>query len=269
MSILKIQIPTKREQVSDRVNINLLLDSIKDLKHNVILFDTKNDIKISKQFRTDANKFIEKFKEFCDPLEQEGRTIAKTRSEVKLTLNKIVDDKLAPISEREKIIKTIKAGLFIPSSDFASCSNKLKELLALEDYNWFGFADEALPIIKQSITFLRGEAVIFNKEKEERELRIKEQRLENEEKIKKEAVAEAMSRLESPKIAIKKEEKCFSPTVHSYDLSIEESKSREHKAMVHNNIMDDLGFIIADKDLIKEVIRAVALKKINNLQIIY
>lgn len=287
ITIYDIKVPTQREEVCNRENINRLLENIKALRNNVLKFDTKEDIKESKQFKTNANKFIKEFKEFCDPLEEEGRIIAKTRSEVKLTLEKIVEEKLAPIVEREEKLKMIKDNLFIPSGDIKSCEFKLHNLKALDGYDWFGLKDEALPAIQQSITFLDNELLGFEKAAKEKADAEEKQRLERENLIKEQAkleaekaaanaIAEANKRAESAeKVAKEKvEQEARDKADAEAKLKAEEeakTKNKDHQAKIHNEILEDLlkYFDKINEEQAKDIIRLFASGKIKNLKIIY
>lgn len=286
ITIYDIKVPTQREEVSNRENIDKLLENIKGLRNNVLKFDTKEDIKESKAFKTNANKFIKEFKEFCDPLEEEGRIIAKTRSEVKLTLEKIVDEKLAPILEREEKLKTIKDKLFIPSLDIESCVAKKTNLVLLDGYDWFGLKDEALPLINQSITFLDNELLGFEKaakEKAEAEEKvrikwenlIKEQAKLEAERAAANAIAEANRRAEQAEADAKRkvEQEARDKANAEAKLKEEEelkAKNKDHQARIHNEILKDLADIgLNNPDITKDLIRSIANGKIRNLKIIY
>jgi hypothetical protein len=262
ITIYDIKVPTQREEVCNRDNVNRLLENIKALKNNVLKFDTQEDIKESKQFKTNANKFIKEFKEFCDPLEEEGKTIAKTRSEVKLTLEKIVEEKLTPIVEREDKLKAIKDKLFIPRLDINSCKQSLNDLKALEGYDWFGLKDEALPAIQQSITFFENEILGFEKAAKEKAEAEEKQRLERENLIKEQAkleaekaaantIAEANKRADNAELEVKRkiEQETKDKADAEAKLKAEEElkiKNKNHQAKIHNEILEDLLKYIND-----------------------
>jgi hypothetical protein len=285
ITIYDIKVPTKREEVCNRDNINKLLENIEGLRNNVLKFDTKEDIKESKAFKTNANKFIKEFKEFCDPLEEEGRIIAKTRSEVKLTLEKIVEEKLAPIVEREEKLKVIKDNLFIPSLNIDSCVAKKTNLILLDNYDWFGLKDEALPLINQSITFLDNELLGFEKAAKEKLEAEEKQRLERENLIKEQAkleaekaaanaIAEANRRAEQAEAEARRkvEQEARDKAIADAKAKAEEelkAKNKDHQAKIHNEILTDLDFYVGDAELKKEIVRAIAGGKIRNLKIIY
>ena len=291
ITICDIKVPTKREEVCNQDNINQLLANINQLKNNVLNFDTKEQIKESKKFKSDANKFIKEFKEFCDPLEEEGRVIAKTRSQVKLALEKIVDDKLAPIVEREAKLKLIKENLFIPSSDVSSCELKIANLKALDvkaldGYDWFGLREEALLLIAQSITFLENELLGFEKvsrEKAEAEEKI---RLGKEDFIREQAkfeaernaqaqIVEANRRAEQAEIEAKRkveQEARDKANIEARQKAEEEAKTKnkEHQAKIHNEILEDLvNNLHYTREEAKNFIKAIARDSIRNLKIIY
>lgn len=271
IQIFNIELPNKREDVSNRENINNLLIQIKSLENNIFSFETKELIKEAKAFKTNANKFIDEFKKFCDPLEEEGRTIAKTRSEVKLTLERIVDGKLQPIVEREKNLKSLKDKLFVPSSDINSCNAKLIELKQLDNYDWFALKDEALTLITQSKTFLENEILGFEKlaqEKAEAEEKI---RLTREEEIRKNAILETELRLkkeqEAKEAAIKAQVFMSTPVIFS-ELKIETVNNIDDKRKIYNEMINAISqFDTKDKESCKALIKAIADGKIPNLYI--
>jgi hypothetical protein len=281
ITIYNIKVPTKREEVSNAENIKQLLANIEKLKDNVLTFDTKEQIKESKKFKTDANKFIKEFKEFCDPLEEEGKTIAKTRSQVKLALEKIVDDKLAPIIEREKKLQAIKDNLFIPSADAKSCELKLENLKALDGYDWFGLKDEALLGIQQSKVFFENELLGFEKAAKEKAEAEEKLRIEKENLIKEQAkleaekaaqakIDEANRRAEQAEMKVEEVKKEVSQIKPIKYVATCDVKDRQNKARVHNEIVADLvnDWHYSEEEA-KSLVRAIATNGIRNLFIQY
>jgi len=271
LTILEIKIPTQRDEVSDETKINELIKNIESLRNNVLFFDTPEAIKESKKFKTDANKFIKEFKEFCDPLEEEGRTIAKTRSRVKIALDKIVEEKLSPIYERELELKKIKNELFITSGNVQSCVIKIESLRRLDSYDWLGLKEEALPIIRQSKTFFQNELIGFEKIEKDRLEFQEQQRLVNEQRIRDEATAKA--KLEAQKAVddankraeVAEAKVITQPAPKPAPINDEVS----HQAKIHNEILVDLLEYFDSPEIAKKLIKAIAKKKIRNLTINY
>ena len=271
-------IPKVREDITKRENVDKLLSNINDLNNVILNFDSPESIKESKQFKTHANKFIKEFKEFCDPLEEEGKFIAKTRSEIKLKLEKIVNDKLQPISERENNLKKLKDRLFIPSLNIEACKNKLSELDQLNNYDWFGLKDEALPIINQSKTFLQNELIGFEKAEQERIELEEKARIEREQAIRLEAenrakeqaqkaIDEANKRAE---IAEQKAQEITKPEVKQ----VIANSNIEHQRKIHNEILEALIKLPCQSDCnfaidMKFIIKAIAKGEIPHLFIKY
>ena len=61
--------------INDAVNINMV-------KNNVYDFSTLEGIKEAKELKTKANKFVKELKDFCEPLEADGKKIANARSAI-------------------------------------------------------------------------------------------------------------------------------------------------------------------------------------------
>jgi hypothetical protein len=90
IQLYTIKTTLNREFLINQESIDRLLFQIEGLKNLKFDFSNKAGIKEAKMLKTNANKFIKKFKDFCDPLEEEGKKIASTRSRVKLALEKTV-----------------------------------------------------------------------------------------------------------------------------------------------------------------------------------
>ncbi len=275
IQVLNIALPKNREDVSNRENINKLLLAIKGLENNVFSFETKESIKEAKAFKTNANKFIKEFKEFCDPLEEEGKTIAKTRSEVKLTLERIVENKLKPIVEREDHIKSLKDKLFVPSSDINSCNAKLAELVKFNNYEWFALKDEAITLINQSKVFLENEILGFEKQAKEKAEADEKARLEREDQIRKAAILETEARIK--KESAEKELEATKPKLYVSASKIINNNDFDNKKKIHGEILEALlntcfkieNKGISDEGLVKDIIRSIVNGKIPHLQIKY
>lgn len=168
IKIETLELTLAKEFLTDANNISKIQKDIDGLKKIVFDFSTKEGIKQAKELKTNANKFVKELKEFCEPLEADGKKIADARSAISTKLstgkNNVIDEILAPIAEREEKIKSIKGKLFIPSLDATSNAAKIAEIEALKDYKWLGFEEEALPIIEQHKQFILNEKIKFDEQ---------------------------------------------------------------------------------------------------------
>ena len=172
MTVIKIsdlQLELKKELITNQEKVNVFLEEIQNLKKRVFDFSSQEGIKEAKELKTQANKFIKELKEFCEPLEADGKKVADARSKITTTLstgkNNVIDEILAPVAEREEKIKAIKYKLYIPSLSAESNQEKINDLEALNGYEWLAFKDEALDLIERQKTFLAGEKLKFDEEK--------------------------------------------------------------------------------------------------------
>lgn len=306
--ILKISdcsLELKREIITNEANINKFIDGIKAFKTRVFDFSTKEGIKEAKELKTEANKFLKELKEFCDPLEADGKKVAEARSKITTTLasgkEAVIDQILAPVLEREEKIKVIKSKLFVPSLDSNSNAAKLAEIEGLKDYKWLAFEEEATQLIEQHKSFLSNEKIKFDEQERLAKEEAEKARVAREEAIRIEAEtkaklaaqkeideanarvaaikAEAEKKIEEVKAEKKIEEvknaitndisKLQEPvkaTVGSFSTS----KDKKHQAKIHNEILKDLAdFGLNNEDFSKDLIKAIAKGKIRNLKIIY
>lgn len=261
-------LPKSREDITNRNSVDKLLSDINNLDNIVLSFDNADEVKESKKFKTNANKFIKEFKKFCEPLEEEGRKIAKTRSEVKLTLERIVNSKLQPITLAEAELKKLEE-TSIATLDIYSIDVKLKELDNLLQFNWLAYKEEALGLINslKNMALLRKEAL----EKEEEEIikRAEQERKEREEEIAKNAANNARIEAEN---RIKREQE--QKELQTKRLKEEEEKKTndvEHKRKVHNEILEAISVLddITSVDNAKSLICKIAKGEIPNLYIKY
>ena len=305
MTVIKIsdlQLELKKELITNQEKVNVFLEEIQNLKKRVFDFSTQEGIKEAKELKTQANKFIKELKEFCEPLEADGKKVADARSKITTTLstgkNNVIDEILAPVAEREEKIKAIKYKLYIPSLSAESNQEKINDLEALNGYEWLAFKDEALDLIERQKTFLAGEKLKFDEEKRLK-LELEEKaRIERENQIRLEAEARANAqaelrikqeteRLELEKQnairaeqvkaeAEKRKAEQESEAKRQADLKeIAEAerlaKNKEHQAKIHNEILEDFLNIFdrMTEEQGKAVIRLIAKGEIRNLKIIY
>ena len=198
IKVLKISdcsLELKREIITNEANINKFIDRIKALKTRVFDFSTKEGIKEAKELKTEANKFVKELKEFCDPLEADGKKVAEARSKITTTLatgkEAVIDQILAPVIEREEKIKVIKGKLFVPSLDSSSNVAKLAEIESLKDYKWLAYEEEATQLLEQHKQFLLNEKIKFDKQERLAKEEAEKARLAREEAIRIEAETKA------------------------------------------------------------------------------
>lgn len=297
--ILKISdcsLELKREIITNEANINKFIDGIKAFKTRVFDFSTKEGIKEAKELKTEANKFLKELKEFCDPLEADGKKVAEARSKITTTLasgkEAVIDQILAPVLEREEKIKVIKSKLFVPSLDSNSNAAKLAEIESLKDYKWLAFEEEATQLIEQHKSFLSNEKIKFDEQERLAKEEAEKARVAREEAIRIEAEtkaklaaqkeideanarvaaikAEAEKKIEEVKNAITNDISKLQEPVKATVGSFSTSKDKEHQAKIHNEILKDLAdFGLNNEDFSKDLIKAIAKGKIRNLKIIY
>jgi hypothetical protein len=195
-----LELQLAKEFLVDENNIKKIQGQIDDLKKNVYDFSTLEGIKEAKELKTKANKFVKELKEFCEPLEADGKKIANARSAIttKLATGKdaVIDQILAPIYEREEKIKAIKNKLFIPSLNAGAVAEKLAEIEALAGYDWLAFKDEAEKLLEQHKGFLTNEKIKFDEEARLVKEAEEKARLERENQIRLEAEARANAQAE-------------------------------------------------------------------------
>jgi hypothetical protein len=296
-----LELELAREFLTNEDNIKKIQSQIDDLKNNVYDFSTIEGIKQAKELKTKANKFIKELKEFCEPLEADGKKIADARSKIitKLSTGKdaVVEQILSPIYEREDKIKLIKSKLFIPSLNAGANIEKLKEVENLKNFQWLAFKEEAEKLIEQHEQFLLNEKIKFDndarlaKEAEEKARLERENQLkiEAENRAKQEAqkaIDEANRRAEQAKLdaentikaeterlerqkleAIKAEQDKIENEKKQAEL---QAKNQNHRAKIHNEILEDIkNKIDLGEDLAKKIVESITKNEIRNLFIKY
>lgn len=199
-----LELTLTKELLLNPENLKNIEEGIENLTKNVYDFSTIQGIKEAKELKTKANKFVEQLKEFCDPLEADGKRIADARSVItrKLTTGKdnVIDRILAPVIVVEDKLKQLKSKLYIASVNHQSNLLALEELKKYENVNWLAFNDEASKLISQQKTFLENEKIKFDEiariAKEEEERKRVEREKEIEEKAKKDAEEKAKKEIE-------------------------------------------------------------------------
>lgn len=277
-----------KEFLTHEDNIKTIQNQIDELKNNVYDFSTMDGVNEAKELKTKANKFIKELKEFCEPLEADGKKIANARSAIttKLTTGKdaVIDQILAPVYEREDKIKLIKSKLFITSLNAGANAEKLAEVEAFNSYDWLAFKNDAELILSQHKAFLLNEKIKFDNEAKialEIETKARQEK-ENQMRLDAEARANAVAelkikqeyeRLEKEKDnAIRAEQAKIEAEKRRAELEAQEAerlaKSRDNQAKVHNEILQDLGKFVSTEKAV-EIIKAIAKGEIKNLKIIY
>lgn len=279
-----LELKLAKEFLVDENNIKKIQTQIDDLKKNVYDFSTLEGIKEAKELKTKANKFVKELKEFCEPLEADGKKIANARSAIttKLATGKdaVIEHILAPIYEREDKLKSIKNKLFVPSLNSGSNAEKLAEIESLVGYDWLAFKEEAEKLLEQHKTFLTNEKIKFDedarlaKEAEERTRLEKENQIRIEAEAKANAQAELRIKQEAERLELEKQNaiKAEQVKLEAEKLQAEKlAKNKEHQAKIHNEILEDFLNIFEKMtaEQGKDVIRLIAMGKIRNLKIIY
>jgi len=291
IKIENLQIELSKDFLTNPENIKKIQDGIRALEKNVYDFSTESGIKEAKELKTRANKFVKQLKEFCDPLEADGKKIAEIRSSIstKLTTGKdsVIDKILAPVYLVEDKIKTLQTKRFIASLNAQDNLNKINEIESLKDFNWLAYKDEALTLLEQHKTFLDNEKIKFDKEAEDKRIADENARLEREEKIRadakekadneaRKAIEEANRRAEQAEQDAKRklqQEADDKAKLEAKQKADDEAKSKdiENQKRVHNEIAQDLlkYFDKINEEQAKDIVRLFAMNKIRNLKITY
>lgn len=287
LQICGIKVPLAREFILEEDNIIWLMEGFDGLKNIVYDCSTQEGIGEAKKLKTAANKFIKEFKAFCDPLEEEGKAIAKTRSQVKLKLEATVDHILKPISDIEDKLKDLRTKMGSQILNLEQCEIRLKDVEELKKFKWLAFEEEAIALIDQYHA-----TALLVKSRLEAELKAKEEaetkaRLEREEVIRQEAVARAKAdaqkeidaankKVEEVEIKLRTiSTRAIAPTImagdtQSINIGSVPDLSIEDKKKIHNEILLDLSeFFFGSQDEAKKVINAIAKGKIRHLSIKY
>lgn len=282
--------------ISDTKKVEVFAKELESLGKIVLDFSTKDKIKEAKELRTQANKFVEKLKEFCEPLEAEGQRIKDARSLISTKLNKskssVIEALLAPIDEREEKLKSIKAKLFIPSLDANSNAAKLAEIESLKDYNWLGFSEEALALIEQHKHFISNEKIKFDEQERLAKEVAEKARIDREEAIRIEAetkaklaaqkeIDDANARAEKIELEANKKIQEIKDAITNDISNIQEAKpqskitiptssvEQNRKRQIYNEMIEDLSEVLTgDINEAKNLIKAIAEKKVRHLLII-
>jgi hypothetical protein len=291
IKIENLQIELSKDFLTNPENIKKIQDGIEALSKNVYDFSTESGIKEAKELKTQANKFVKQLKEFCEPLEAEGKKIADIRSSIttKLATGKdaVIDKILAPVYLVEDKIKTLQTKRFIASLNAQDNLNKINEIESLKDFNWLAYKDEALTLLEQHKTFLDNEKIKFDKEAEDKRIAEENARLEREEKIRadakekadneaRKAIEEANRRAEQAEQDAKRklqQEADDKAKLEAKQKADDEAKSKdiENQKRVHNEIAQDLlkYFDKINEEQAKDIVRLFAMNKIRNLKITY
>lgn len=285
LRICDIEIPLAREFILEEDNIVWLLEGFEGLKKLSYDFSDENGVKDAEKLKTIANKFIKDFKAFCDPLEEEGKSIAATRSKVKLKLEAVVAEILKPVNDVKEKLRDIRGRMIIKPIDIKQADDRMAELENLKKFNWLSFKNEAFEVIEQ----FQG-LTLLHKNNMEAEKKAKEEegekvRNEREEKIRQEAAAnakavaqkeidEANKRAEQAKEEAVKLQESFGLKNLVEVLVVNPAK--EHQAKIHNELLKDFQraykehtYMELMEDEAKEIIKAIAKGQIRHLKIIY
>ncbi len=190
-----LELQLAKEFLTDENNIKKIQTEIDNLKNNIYDFSTLEGIKEAKELKTKANKFVKELKEFCEPLEADGKKISNARSAItaKLSTGKdaVIEQILAPVYEREEKLKSVKSKLFVPSLSSQSNAEKLIEIESLVGYDWLAFKDEAEKLLGQHKNFLINEKIKFDEEVKLAKEAEEKAKIERENQIRLEAEARA------------------------------------------------------------------------------
>ena len=290
--------PLTKELLLDKNNLNSVLEKINQLQEVRVDLSTKKSIDEAKVIKKHANAFIKALKDFCEPLEADGKAIADARSKITTALmtgkDAVIGKILKPIEDLENALEKLKKDIYIRSLSekeaierLGICNKKLK-------MEWYAYKDEAISLLEQQAVFIQNEIFGFEKMRIEEEnakkiaeeaekIRIEKMRIEAEIKaqeihIEAERKAEQM-RIEAEENAKKIKEQAqkdaelikieFKENQKNKEIE-EKNLDVEHQRKINNEIKDALCFIanISD-DTAKVIIKAIAKGEIKNLKIVY
>lgn len=272
-----------KEFLLDSENIKKIQDGIEGLTKNVYDFSTEKGIKEAKELKTKANRFVKRLKEFCEPLEAEGKKVADARSTItqKLVSGKdnVIDRILAPVIIVEDKLKQLKAKLFTISQNAQENLFALEEVKQFENFEWLAYKDEAQDLVSKQKAFLENEKIKFDQlarlAAAEEEFKRDVEKKEMEERIKKEAEELANRKAQEVIAKIEREKKEAEELAKRQELLQKQEQERKEKDIesqkrVHNEILDDLKEKAGlSEDLSKQIISLIAKKEIRNLSIKY
>ena len=294
----EIGMPLSKELLTNKNSLDAILENIKSLESVPIDISTKDGIKQAKEIKTHANRFVKALKEFCEPLEAEGKAIADARSLISTTLvtgkNAVVTNILKPIEELEAKFSEIVKDKNVPSKSEAENKVRTEKYNALLVFEWHALKTDADAIISAQLVFLKNEAFGFEKQRLEAEraeaekleaeriareqLAIERQKIEAERKIleaqKIEAEKEAILVKENAELeAKKKAQEILAEAKKEADSVKPVSQGTcaiERQKAVHNEILNDLCLNCSlDKETAKKIIIAIAKGYVKNLKISY
>ena len=169
----EIGMPLSKELLTNKNSLDAILENIKSLESVPIDISTKDGIKQAKEIKTHANRFVKALKEFCEPLEAEGKAIADARSLISTTLvtgkNAVVANILKPIEELEAKFSEIVKDKNVPSKSEAENKVRTEKYNALLVFEWHALKTDADAIISAQLVFLKNEAFGFEKQRLEAE----------------------------------------------------------------------------------------------------
>lgn len=294
----EIGMPLSKELLTNKTSLDVILENIKSLESVHIDISTKDGIKQAKEIKTHANKFIKALKEFCEPLEAEGKAIADARSLISTTLvtgkNAVVAKILKPIEELEEKFSEIVKDKNVPSKSEHENKIRTENYNTLLAYEWHALKSDADAIVTAQLLFLENEAFGFEKQRLEAE-RIEAERIEAEriakeqlaierKKLEDERKALELKRIEAEKeaIAIKAQAELEAKRNAQEIISVAKKEADsvksagnenypvERQKEIHNEILSDLCFHCnLEKENAKKIIIAIAKGYVKNLKICY
>ncbi len=280
-----------KEILTNESSLKVILTDIEGLKSLAFDFTTAAGVKQAKALKTQANKFVKELKEFCEPLEAEGKKISDARSKISTRLisgkSNVIDEILQPINEIEERLKSLRDKFAVPLNDINTVVTRLNELEISKKQNWLIYQEEATGVIEQ----LQGLALVKKqtleeeaktRAEEEQKARIaREEQIRAEEKARAEqAILNAEKRAaEAEKFAAERErQKIENEKLLAEQEKVKRESDVEHKRKINGELAEHIalaigadGSMIRDEAIIfaRKIVVAVAKGSIPNISIQY
>ncbi len=287
-----------RELLTDPDNLNSILTEIADLRNLVFDLSTMDGVEEARKLKPKATKFIKELKDFCEPLEAEGKKISDARSKITTALltgrESVINDILEPITIIEKKLKDLLLQIATPIKDLHSCDMRAEELEELEAYEWLAYKKQAATLMGQQkdlITITRtrieDEAIAEQKRQDfarlereaeiaknaaEQATRAAEDKFKREEEEKKKTIIGA--RIDEDKLREERMGENLKNNVDNAEI-LKADEIIEHKRKIHNEILGEVSQFLVENahknfdQQNKDLVIAIAKGEIPHLYIKY
>ncbi len=270
--------------LTDPDNLDSILNEINILGSFVFDLDTEKGVEEAKEIKSVASEWIKDLKDFCKPLEAEGKKISDARSKITTRLlsgkDSVINNILEPIVAAERELKNLNLKIATPIQDLHSCDMRLEEAEELKDFNWLVYKDQAHKMIDQLILVVttvrnrfENEAVA---EQERQDEAVKEREALIAKNSREQGAKEAEEKLNQEKKDEQRREedkKAAAQAIVNAEKRQEEAKknNREHRYKIHTEISQALDKVDCSEAQIdwQTVIKLISKGEIPHLMIKY